>query len=161
MMEAMSRSTIPVSVHGSSGEGFKAFRYAAHSENIYQSISSKDFASHQVYLQGKRDGVKDLQEEVIKMAKALFQIAMEKAEDISEALVKSAIKDEITIHRFCLKIETWEKVSMIIIIALEDYVSDKIELLYESANQLSQEINNEKFNWEYIITPPLFLFEHG
>ncbi|HMK27182.1 MAG TPA: hypothetical protein VK483_14215 [Chitinophagaceae bacterium] len=147
-------STIsPQAPKGSGKVQYSSYLYTTYGrhDSLFQYASTGDRA-HEVYLQGRKDGVKDLQEEVIKMAKALFQIAQQKAEFITDRLVEAAEKNEITINKFCLRIESWEKISLLIIVKIEDYLDDKIESLYEAANQLSLEHNNEKFMWEYVIT---------
>ena len=35
---------------------------------------------------------------------------------------------------------------------MEDYVDDKIETLYRAAHQISEEVNDENFRWDYAIT---------
>lgn len=142
------------SIHkGTQGPHYATFPYSQYPvDTLFQYASTGEFSAHQVYLQGRNDSLKDLQEEVIKMAKALFQIAQQKAEFLTGVLLKSAEENGIIINKFCLKIESWEKISMLILVNIEDYVDDKIELLYETANRLSLEHNDEKFNWEYIIT---------
>ncbi len=108
--------------------------------------------SHNPFVLHKRDEKKDLEEELIKMTRALFNIIVKRAEFITDELVKSAMEGKINIQKFCLRMETWESISMLIIVDEEDYLSDKIETLYNTIHQLSAKVNNENFNWQCIVT---------
>lgn len=111
-----------------------------------------DALQQDAYLRGYKDGEKDLEIELIKRGKALFQIALQKATDITNDLLETAEGAGILVYSFHLKMEDWDKVTSLIVVKLEDYVDDKIDVLYARANELTSEYNTESFHWSYLIT---------
>jgi|GEM_PF-2525595 len=104
------------------------------------------------YAKGRIDGAKDLQIELIKRGHALFQLAFQRASEITDLLVNAAAALNITVYDFHLKVEDWDNISSLIIVKLEDYVDDKIELFYRAANEISDQYNDDAFHWDYMIT---------
>ncbi len=104
------------------------------------------------YARGRSDGAKDMQIELIKRGKALFQLALQKASEITSLLVNSANENNITVYDFHLKIEDWDNVTSLIIVKLEDYIDDKIDAFYRTANEISAQFNDDTFHWNYLIT---------
>lgn len=104
------------------------------------------------YWQGKKDGAAEKEAELIRMAKALFDLAMEKAKAITSDLWETAKQQNIYVHNFYLSFESWDKIKSLIVVKLEDYVEDKIEELYRKANDLCIQYNTDKFKWDYTIT---------
>lgn len=104
------------------------------------------------YLEGKKDGAKDIKIELIKRGNALFQLAFKKAEEITYELIEAADKNEIKIYEFHLKVENWDCLKSLIIVDMKDFADDKIETLYKAANEMSDKVNNETFHWDYSIT---------
>lgn len=105
-----------------------------------------------VYLKGKRDGAQDKEIELIKMGKALYELAFKKVQYLTGKLIQSAKDNDINVYEFHLKIENWDCLKSIIIVDIEDFSSDKIEALYKVANEISDELNNDDFHWDYSIT---------
>lgn len=104
------------------------------------------------YRRGKKDGAKDMEIELIKRGKALFDLAMQKSESLTASLVKVASDNNITIHEFHLKLDNWDCVNSLIVVDKNDFIDDKIDILYKSANDLSNQVNSDSFHWEYSIT---------
>jgi hypothetical protein len=104
------------------------------------------------YMQGKKDGIKEMEIELIKRGKALFDMAFQKMSIITGSLVKVAEENDIVLYDFHLKVENWDKINSLIIVKLEDFVDDKIDALYKAANDLADEINTDSFTWAYSIT---------
>lgn len=121
----------------------------------WQNVSGIDIVTDAIknaYVQGHADGANDLQIELIKRGKALFQIAYQKANEITTVLIECARESEITVYEFYLKIDNWDKITSLIIVEMDDYVDDKIDKLYSCANELAIKHNDESFNWSYLIT---------
>jgi hypothetical protein len=104
------------------------------------------------YARGRIDGAKDLQIELIKRGNALFQLAFQRASEITDLLINAAATNNITVYDFHLKVADWDNISSLIIVKLEDYVDDKIELFYRSASEISDQYNDDSFHWDYMIT---------
>ncbi|MBV4357877.1 hypothetical protein [Pinibacter aurantiacus] len=104
------------------------------------------------YAKGRIDGAKDMQVELIKRGNALFQLAFQRASEITDLLVNAAAANNITIYDFHLKVEDWDNISSLIIVKLEDYVDDKIDLFYRAASEISDQYNDDAFHWDYMIT---------
>lgn len=104
------------------------------------------------YQQGLKDGKKDKEMELLKMGKALFQMAINNAQQITGELISAAQKDDITIHDFYLMVEDWDKIHSLIVVKLEDFIDDKIYNLYNKATKLALDYNCDSFHWEYRIT---------
>jgi hypothetical protein len=104
------------------------------------------------YWQGKKDGAAEKEAELIRMANALFDLAMDKARAITSTLWENAKQHNITIHNFYLSFDSWDKIKSLIVVKLDDFVDDKIEELYRKANELCVQYNTDKFKWEYTIT---------
>lgn len=104
------------------------------------------------YLQGKIDGKKDKEIELMRMAKALYQMAFDNVSKITQELANCAEKEGIIIYDFHLKMDNWDKLKSLIIVKTEDFIDDKIYNLYDKATKLAHEYNCDSFHWDYSIT---------
>lgn len=105
-----------------------------------------------IYLKGKKDGADDMRIELMKRGKALFELALKKASYVTSKLAETGKENNITIYDFFLKVEDWDCVRSLILVSIDDFTDDKIEVLYKVANELSDEMNSDDFNWDYSIT---------
>lgn len=104
------------------------------------------------YEQGLEDGRKNMEAELIKRGKALYQLAFQKITQITQDLVEGAESNNISIVDIHLKLDNWDCANTIIFVKLEDYLDEKIESLYDKAHAIAQEINDPTFHWDYSIT---------
>jgi hypothetical protein len=107
---------------------------------------------NQSYEKGLEDGRKDMEAELIKRGKALYQLASQKIDSITDELVSESEAKGISIVEIHLKLEDWDCASSIIFVKLEDYLDEKIDFLYNKAHLVAQEINDSTFHWDYSIT---------
>lgn len=152
-MPAVKESLISNVTHPSHSY-IRAMGYAITTSPLY--IDSQSFIDPSlvanVYNQGRRDGANDMQMELIKRGKALFQLALDKISYITNELIQVAEKNEIEIISFHLKLDNWDSARSLILVRLDDFVSERIDELYIAANNLSSSVNNDTFLWEYQIT---------
>jgi hypothetical protein len=120
--------------------------YVAYEQLAVEALQQK------AYLQGHTDGARDMQAELIRRGNALFQLALQKASEITEKLAALADEKGIIVYDFHLKMEDWDKVSSLIVVKLEDYVDDKIDALYSYADEIAMQYSNDTFHWDYSIT---------
>ena len=126
-----------------------------YSPNHQYSLSTErnpEAMQQSAYVKGRMDGAKDMQIELIKRGNALFQLAFQKASEITDMLIEAAAANDIIVYDFHLKVEDWDNISSLIIVKLEDYVDDRIELFYRAANEISDQYNDDAFHWDYMIT---------
>ena len=120
--------------------------------HVYGGSYGGDYTVNDAYNRGKKDGAKDKEIELIKRGNALFQLAIQKAESITHKLAESAKSNQITIYEFHLKVDNWDCIQSLIVVDMDDFIDDKIEELYKAASEISDEINDDIFHWEYSIT---------
>ena len=106
----------------------------------------------EVYIQGMKDGADEMHRELIKRGNALFELAFTKVEKLTGILIESARANNIAIYEFYLKVENWDCLKSIIIVDMDDFVDEKIETLYKAANEIYDNVNTNKFHWDYSIT---------
>jgi hypothetical protein len=104
------------------------------------------------YAKGRIDGATEMQIELIKRGNALFQLAFQKASEITDLLINAASANDITVYDFYLKVEDWDNISSLIVVKLEDYVDDKIDSFYRAASEIYDQYNDDAFYWDYMIT---------
>jgi hypothetical protein len=109
-------------------------------------------SSNLSYEKGLEDGRRDMEAELVKRGKALYQLAFQKIAQITEALLDGAEAHEINIIDIRLKLENWDCANTIIFVKIEDYLDEKIDLLYDKAHEIAQQINDSTFHWDYSIT---------
>lgn len=129
-------------------EGLIAYQVSS----MYGGGHSFGLDSMDVYQKGKKDGAKDMEIEMIRRGKALFDLATKKAGYFTNKLISAAKDNNITIYEFHLKIENWDCVKSLLVVDIDDFSNDKIENLYKVANAISDEINDDTFHWDYSIT---------
>lgn len=108
--------------------------------------------SDDAYLRGRKDGAKEMEIELIKRGNALYQLAFKKVEEITAMLVEAAKKYDIKIYEFHLKVENWDCLKSVLLVDMEDFIDEKIENLYRTANEISDKVNDDSFHWDYSIT---------
>jgi hypothetical protein len=104
------------------------------------------------YIQGIEEGKKDKEIEIMKMGKALCELAFDKISQITSQLIKSAEENNIVIYAFYLNFENWDSLKSLLIVKQEDFTDDKIEALYKKANNIAEQYNGDSFHWDYLIT---------
>lgn len=104
------------------------------------------------YIQGIEEGKKDKEVELMKMGKALFDLAFNRISEITGKLVKCGEENNITIYYFYLKLENWDNLKSLLVVKQDDFTNDKIEALYKMANVIAEEYNGDSFHWDYLIT---------
>ena len=135
-------------------EGYIAYQVAPQSYTGGQSFDyhySRDIMND-IYLKGKKDGANDMQIELMKRGKALFELALKKAGFITKELIQAATDKKITIYDFYLKLENWDSIKSLILVDMDDFIDEKIEFLYKTASEISDNINDEDFHWDFSIT---------
>lgn len=95
---------------------------------------------------------KDIDVELLKSSKILYQHAFQKIMEITGALVEEAEQNEVSIVEIHLKLENFDRADLLIFISLEDYLNEKIDLLYNKAHAIARELENQNFHWGYSIT---------
>lgn len=117
----------------------------------YQQVNVERI-KNDAYIKGHIAGGIEMKQELMKMGEALFNLAFGKIEEITNYLIDIAEKNNITIFDFYLMVENWDSLRSLIVVKLDDYLDDKIELLYQAAYDKATEVNNDSFGWNYTIT---------
>lgn len=111
-----------------------------------ESISDTD------YSRGYHDGGKDKEIELLRMHKALQQTAHQMVGRITQTFIAKASESKITIHTFHLKMENWDKIALLLVVSLDDYVSERINDLYVIGMEMLEAENDDIFQFDFTIT---------
>jgi len=104
------------------------------------------------YNRGFTDGSRDKEVELIRMGKALMETNHQSADTLSQILLEEALKNNITIHEMYFNLQNWDKISLLVIVKMEDYIDDRIDTLYAIATSLLESMNSNFIQFEYTIT---------
>lgn len=124
------------------------FQYA----DCFMAGGIPEFTQPSSYQKGLEDGRRNMEVELIKMGKALYTHAFQKIESVCNEIISFAESEDIGVIEIHLKVDNWDCSHSLIIVKLEDYLDDKIDLLYNEAHKLSERINDDNFHWDYSIT---------
>lgn len=138
--------TIPSTQKASSGIYFTSENFLVRPSWILEQHQNDS------YQKGLEDGRKNMEIELTKMGKALYDLAYRKVRMVCDGLIKVAEENEILINEIHLKLTNWDCATALIIVKLEDFLAEKIDLVYAEACKLTDQVNDDNFHWDYSIT---------